>query len=217
MLVGTFLVLFIFVKYGLPFLANMSLFISGFKNQKEETKKNTAVYVQPPLLDPIVSGTNSAQLKISGTSTPKQTINLYLNDSLEDKTTVGSDSTFSFEDVTLKSGENTIKTKAVTPDNKESDFSDVFTIVYKNSAPSLSVDSPKDGQTFNKDDDTANITGKTDPGVEISINNLRAIVDISGTFSYNLPLKNGENKITVEAIDESGNKTKKELKVTYNQ
>lgn len=195
----------------------MSLFISGFKNQKEETKKNTAVYVQPPLLDPIVSGTNSAQLKISGTSTPKQTINLYLNDSLEDKTTVGSDSTFSFEDVTLKSGENTIKTKAVTPDNKESDFSDVFTIVYKNSAPSLSVDSPKDGQTFNKDDDTANITGKTDPGVEISINNLRAIVDISGTFSYNLPLKNGENKITVEAIDESGNKTKKELKVTYNQ
>ena len=214
MLVGTIVILFVFFRYGFPFLINLSLTISKLTHPETQEKKKGS-YVQPPIFNPILSGTNSAQLSLSGNALANQTINLYLNDSFNDKTTVKKNGTFSIPEVTLKTGENTIKAKAITNDGSESNFSDELIIIYKNSAPSLTIDSPKDGQAFSKDDNSVNISGKTDSKVTININDLRVIVNDNGSFSYNLPLKNGENKLVIVAVDEAGNKTEKELKVNY--
>ena len=68
---------------------------------------------------------------------------------------------------------------------------------------------------FEKDQSTVKVLGKTDPGVRVTVNGFWAVIDENNNFSYNLPLQNGENMIKIEAIDQAGNKTEKEIKVTY--
>ena len=114
----------------------------------------------------------------------------------------------------MQTGDNKIKAKA-TKDDKESDFSNELDVTYRNSPPSLSLDSPTDGQKFEKDQNAAQVLGKTDSGIRITVNGFWAVIDENNNFSYNLPLQNGDNTIKIEAVDQAGNKTEKEIKVTY--
>ncbi len=213
---GILVVLFLLIKFGIPLLANFSIFISGI-NSKDETinKKDSLTFVPPPILQDVPTATFSAQISISGTGVKDNKIKLYVNDRLVDDTTLVSDTNFTFKDVLLTKGENIIHAKSITKDNKQSDFSNTLVISYKDSTPTLTIDSPKDNQAFSKDENSANVSGKTDPKVRVYVNGFWAIVDDSGKFSYILPLKSGENKISISAVDEAGNKTEKELKVTY--
>lgn len=213
---GIIAILFLLVKFGVPLLANISLFLSNTKNKQEVTKKKD-VFVAPPVLDALPNATNSAQINVSGTATPGEKINLYINGELEEKTDVQKDHTFVFEKITLKDGENHIQTKSITKDKNESDFSNQYTIVFKKEPPALTIESPSNDQKFSKDDKRTEVKGKTDPNVKVTVNDFWAIVDSDGNFSYTLPLKDGDNTIKVTATDEAGNKTEKEVKVNYSQ
>lgn len=164
-------------------------------------------------MNTLSSATNSANIIISGNSSPNQTVNLYINNSLIDKVQTKSDGSFTFME-SLTPGENVIKVN-VTFKDKTSDFSDTQTIIFKSAIPSLTVDSPSDGQVFSKDQNLAQVRGKTDTDVKVTINDLWVIVDENNNFSYNLPLKNGENPIKIVATDQAGNKKEIDLKVTY--
>lgn len=213
------IILFSLIKFGFPLLVNFTLFLTSSKNTTESSDKNSNVFISAPLLDSIVDATNSAQIKVSGASSSNQIINLYLNNELLDKTNTQKDGTFVFEDIKLSEGENNIKVKAVIKDSKgqekESDFSRVYYVVFKKNPPSLTVDSPSDNQSFSKDDNSINISGKTDAGNKVTINGFWAIVNEDGSFSYNLHLQSGENKIKITAVDQAGNKTEMERKVNY--
>lgn len=212
--VGIIALLFILFQFGVPFLANASLFLSGAQNKTEETKK-AAGFIAPPVLDALPNATNSANIKITGTSTQNQTVKLFINKRLVDTTTVKDDHSFVFVNVLLKNGENIIRTKAETKDEEESGFSNQYIVIFKKEAPTLSVDSPTDNQSFGKDDKTTSVKGKTNSGAKVTVNDFWAIVDNDGNFSYTLPLQSGENKIKIVATDEAGNKAEKEVKVTY--
>ncbi len=212
-ILGIFIVLVLLIKFGIPLLVNFSLFVSQTKSSSEPTKQNAASFINPPTLNPMPNATNSARITISGSASQNQTIDLYVNDSLIDKTSVNEDGNFSF-DVNLNKGENKIKAKA-NQDKKESDFSDTLNITYKSSEPVLEVTSPTDGQSFSKDQNTVQVAGKTDPGVRITVNEFWAIIDENNNFSYTLPLQNGDNQIKIVATDDAGNKTEKDIKVTY--
>ena len=211
-LLGIILVLFVLFKFGIPFLLNVTLFISGGK-QTQSAKQDQTIVVAPPVLNPIVSATNSAQLTISGIAAPKQIVDLYLNDELTDQTKTKDDGSFSFKE-DLKPGENTIKAKAIT-DSSSSDFSEILTIALKNAAPSLRINSPTDNQSFPRDQNTVTVSGSTDSDVKVTVNDFWAISDEKNNFSYTLLLKPGENQIKVTAVDQAGNKTEKDLKVIY--
>lgn len=209
--IGTVLILAGIVKFGVPFM----LFIIGNKSSPDTSvTNNKPSYIAPPELNSYASATNSAQIKLTGTASAKETIVLYVNDQLADTTSTKDDGSFSFDTVNLQNGDNTIKTKAKIND-KTSDFSNTLTVTYKNKAPSLDITSPSDGQTFSKDN-SANVVGKTDPDVTVTVNDFRAIVGDAGNFSYTLQLQNGDNQIKVVATDAAGNKTEKDLKVTFN-
>lgn len=164
-------------------------------------------------MNPLLSATNSANIIISGNSSPNQIVNLYINNSLIDKAQTKSDGSFTFTE-SLTPGENVIKTNA-TFNDKASDFSDTQTVIFKSALPSLTVDSPSDGQAFSKDKNVVQVKGKTDSDVKVTVNDLWIIVDESNNFSYNLPLKNGENPIKIVATDQAGNKKEIDLKVNY--
>lgn len=209
---GIVTVLFILLKFGLPALVSFSLFLSGSK-QVSQPLQNSTEFVVAPQLNPLPTATKSANFELSGKSQPQAIINLYLNDGLLDKTQADKNGSFSFKSTYVK-GDNKIYVKA-TLDNKTSNPSDSMNVFFKDNPPSLTVNSPSDGQQFSKDQNSINISGTTDPGVRITVNGFWAIVDQNNNFNYQFKLQNGDNNIKVEAIDQAGNTTDKQLKVKY--
>jgi len=212
-ILGIILILFALIKFGIPFLVNLSLFVSGQKTQTSTSNK-TASFIPPPILSSEYDATNSAQVKIKGSGSPNQVIDLYINGNLVDKTETNEDNSFSFETL-LVPGENIINAKAITSDGKESNLSESLTITFKSATPSLEIKSPDEGQSFSKDQNTVEIKGTTDSHVRVTINNFWAVIDEGNNFSYSLVLKDGENEIKIVAQDPAGNKTEKTIKVTY--
>ena len=209
---GILILFFLLVKYGLPLLANFSLWISGSK-QASLPSSNSTEFVMPPQLDPLPTATNSAKFVLSGKSLPLATISFYLNENLVDKTQSDKKGEFSFES-SLSKGDNKIYVKA-TLDKKNSGPSEILTVLFKDSKPNLNINSPSDGQQFSKDQNEVNVSGTTDSEVKVTINGFWAIVDQSNNFNYKLKLQNGENTIKIVAEDQTGNKTQKEIKVKY--
>ncbi len=214
-LLGIVALVFVLVQFGPQLLINFSLMVDKLKGDKEYASSTSASFVSPPTLDSIPSATNSANITISGYSLPKQKIGLYVNGHLTDETKVKEDKSFTFDNVELKPGENDIRTKATTDSSSKSDYSTLIKIYYADKPPSLDVDSPSEGQSLSKDQSPLKVSGKTDPANKVTVNGFWAILDDEGKFSYTLPLQNGENKIKIEATDEAGNKTTKEIKITY--
>ncbi len=215
---GLVIIGIVIVVFGTQILIGFSLLLEKMRgNDTTPTvTKEEKSYIAPPILDPAVDATNSAQIVISGSAEKKQTIYLYINDQLVNKTSVRSNNSFNFPDVTLENGQNEIKVKAVTQDRQESSFSQAIHISFLKEEPSLSIDKPQDGQGFNKSSGPVNIEGQTDPGVQITVNDFVAIVDDQGKFSYLYTLKDGENEIKVVATDDAGNKKTQDLRIHTN-
>ncbi|MCL4386942.1 hypothetical protein M1307_00920 [Patescibacteria group bacterium] len=217
---GILFVLFIIVKFGLGVITGIGGFfvkVNEIKGTAKTQTSQTQEVLIPPTLDTIPQATKEPNVKITGkTNETNGSIQLFLNDSLDTNTKVNKDGTFTFDKVSLKEGENTIKVRLRTDNDKTSDFSDEYTISYIKSGPKLDVNSPSDGATFSKDNQEITVQGKTDPNNKVTVNGFWAIIDQDGNYSYTLKLNNGDNTISIEATDPAGNSTKKEVKVTYN-
>jgi hypothetical protein len=212
---GIVVVIVLLVLFGTKILVGFSLLVGNLTGSSQDTDnatQNAATYIAPPALNPPFDATNSATITISGAAAPQEKISLYLNGEVVDRTTVKSDKSFTFTGVTLKNGDNSLKAKVVT-DDKESDFSNEVKISFINKAPSLSLDNPQDGQGYKKEESPIKVTGKTDPGVKVTVNDFRAIVDGQGTYTYLYNIHDGENDIKVVATDDADNKTTKEVKI----
>lgn len=214
---GIILLGVILIVFGTQLLIGFSLLLEKAKgNDTTTVAKQTTTYIAPPTLNTAVDATNSAQIEISGFAEKNQTISLFINDHLVDKTSVRSDKHFNFPDVTLEKGKNVIKAKAVTEDHQESSYSNEIHTSYLKNEPSLSIDKPQDGQGFNKNSGPVSIEGQTDLGIKITVNEFVAIVDDQGKFSYLYNIKDGDNDIKVVATDDAGNKKTQEIHIHTN-
>ncbi len=211
-IIGIAVIMFLMVRFGIPLLANFAGFISGFNKTNTTQEKNETDFVSPPILDPLPSATNKPELEVKGQASQGEKVSVYLNGVLADTKNVDDDGSFKFK-IFLKEGENKIKAKA-SMNNVESDYSDEEIITYKEKEPTLEIKSPSDGQKFEKDQSPIQVTGTTDEGVRVTVNDFWAIMN-GVDFSYTLTLQNGENIIKVVATDEAGNKTEKTMKVTF--
>lgn len=214
---GALIIIMMGALYGPQLLIKLSIGVEKLHNpsnsQSSNTNTNDQAYVAPPHLDPLPSATNSAETNITGYALSGQTVKLYVNDSVVDQTIAKNDGTFSFHNISLDKGTNTIKAKALAEDNNTSAFSDLVTISYLSQNPTLTINQPQDGQHFPHDTTTLPITGKTDPQDNITVNGFWAIVDDQGNYSYRLPLNDGDTTITVVTTDQAGNTSTKTLTV----
>ena len=215
-IIGIIIILYILFKFGIDFLVNFSLFISGSRSQSNSsTITNQINFVSAPILNPLPPATNSAEIIISGSSSKGETIYLYINNSIVDQTQTDEKGVFHFVE-NLGKGSNLINAKAEYKNSKSS-LSDSFNVLFINSSPTLNISSPQDGESFKKDQNSVTVSGKTDPGISVTVNGFWAVIDDNNNFSYNLPLQNGDNQIKIIATDQAGNKTEKDLKVNYSQ
>ncbi|MBI3559247.1 hypothetical protein HY085_02530 [Candidatus Gottesmanbacteria bacterium] len=201
LLLSLALLVLLFV-YGLPALLNLTGLISNYKRSSVAIIKKGTPPATPRLSEDLTA-TSSAKVKISGVADPKMTVELFQNSESQGTMVTKDDGTFSFE-VNLNPGENSFTVQAVNDSGEKSSLSAEYEISFLKNPPKLEAFAANDGT----------VTGTTDPGTTVSINDRLTIVDSRGKFSYQLNLKDGENKITVVATDPAGNQTKKELTAT---
>ncbi len=217
MVSGLICLLIILIVWGPTIIVQFSLLTAKNNPSETNSNKNSQIaYIAPPTFDSLPQATNSASIIISGqTIEIKQgRVNLYINDDLADIASIDKKGSFRFNDVSLKEGKNTIKAQVVIDKNK-SNFSDSLSVMYIKEPPELEIEEPKDGDHYSGNNKTIPIKGKAGPGSKVTVNDYIAVTKSDGSFSYLLPLKDGDNHIKIVAIDEAGNKQEHEVKITY--
>ncbi|MCJ7740495.1 Ig-like domain-containing protein [Candidatus Microgenomates bacterium] len=199
---------------GLPLLAKIILAFSSLKKNTVAPAKIEQTYLFPPVLDPTYEATNSANIMISGLGEKDTTVKIFVNGREVAKVLADAEGKFYAKKISLEEGQNEIYAKNI-KDKQESSSSSILTIIYQKNPPKIEITNPKDGERISSDNKNITITGETEPGNRIIVNDRLAIVNSDGKFNYSVGLSDGENKFKIVATDAAGNSTTAEFKVTY--
>lgn len=213
---GLILIFILFTFFGTRLLVQFSLLVEK-KGETTSADDQNTVFVSPPQLDSLPDATNSAEITVKGSAVNGDKVQLFVNGKKFKETDITANNSFTFTNVRLEKGANTIKARTVLQDGKLSRYSDSISIHYLSDPPELSIYFPSDGQSFTKENNPIRVSGKTSQSVKVTVNDFWAIVDDDGNYHYTLLLKGGENYIKVKAVDKAGNTTEKEIKVTYSE
>jgi bacillopeptidase F len=214
-LVGIVGVFVFVVLFGVKLLVGFSLMVDKLRGSTPKDQQQSQTIVLPPLLDPLPTAVNTAEIKISGKAKGTVTILLYVNEEQTEKMTTKEDGAFEFANVKIREGTNTISAKAKADKDSMSELSEVLTIQLKKTKPLLEISSPSDNAQISGEKQKTTVSGKTDADNTVMVNDRVVVVKSDGSFSYDLALNEGEQMITVLAKDQAGNETKVERKVTY--
>jgi len=138
-----------------------------------------------------------------------------LDDENKDTVDVSEGGSFTFKNINLSLGTNNIYAKTVDDKNQESLTSKLIKIIYDNEKPSLTISEPEDGKKIQGGDKKVKISGNTEAGAQVFINDSQIIVDKDGNFSKELPLNEGDNNFNIKALDSATNRAEISRKVTY--
>lgn len=208
-LFGSFLILFLFISLGIPFLGRVAVFLGNLKSQST-AEKTDIIPPSPPSFSFLPEATSSAQLNLVGYAEPESTVTVFLNGIKQEEVVVDKEGSFSIN-LKLSEGENEIYASTKDAAGNESLKSEKQTVILDTKPPELEILSPADGETFYIPKNKIEIKGKTEPNVVLMINDHQVILNSEGEFTYPFTLSSGENKIKLVATDKSGNQTEKEI------
>ncbi len=204
------MILLIFV--GTPLLFSVAGTISSMRRPATIANNDLGPMPITPRFFEDLMATKAANLKIYGMADPNITIELFQNEFSQGTTLADGDGKFLF-DADLNLGKNDFYAQAISPRGQKSDKSAIYTIVFVNKEPKLELKNITDNQTVKES--PLKISGLTDTGSSVTINDRFVLVSSDGSFNYNLILNNGDNKIKVAATDPAGNLTTKEMTIKY--
>ncbi len=216
LLLGLFvLLLTLFFFIIVPFILKIT---AGPTQNTQNSNENVAPLA--PVLSAPRTATNSAYVTLTGFNEKNATVVLLQNDSESIETKIGDDGKFSF-DVTLQEGENKLQAFSFLGDGDSkltSPKSQEYTVLYDSQPPELEIISPTEGQSIQgKKNQLLTVSGNTDLGCKVLINDRLAKVSGDGSFTFIHSLGTGENKLTLKSIDRAGNTTQKEVLVTFQE
>ena len=204
----------VFIVFGYRFLSQFFLFISSLKMGNQPALKDDLIPPSPPQLFLPFEATNSAQVKLTGSTEPEITVYVSLNKTSVGIVTANENGDFE-QNLQLNEGQNTITAVAIDMSGNKSQPSIPISVDFRSAMPKLEVITPKDGQQFSGTNNRVEIKGKTDPENRIMINDRVVIVSSGGNFSFTAGLVSGENSFIIRAVDRAGNQKQQELKVIY--
>lgn len=214
-LVGMLVILILVAVFGFRFFVNFTVFLGQMQTKDALATPTPIALVIPPYLDPLPQATPSGKLIITGRGQSNATVVLYVNGNESKSVAVGKDGMFLISSLSLPEGTYRIQAKAKDANGKQSEFSNEVHTQIKRHPPIVEIDKPTDNITVNGDDNILMIEGKTEENTDIRVNDRFVVVRPDGTFSYPFPLQNGENSLEIKAIDQAGNFTLVNRKVTY--
>mgnify|MGYP001577448359 FL=1 len=199
-----------------PFIGALAKVTGIFKshNQSPTLVADNAT-LAPPVLSVPYEATNSGQIDIHGFTTANSKVKIYLDDVLVTTTDADETGAFTAKDVSLSLGTNNIYGKTEDDKGTESLLSKTIRLIYDNENPPLEVSFPTDGQIFSGEK-KINVTGKTEPGVTITVNGDQAIVNSDGNFSKQITLNDGSNSLSFKSTDQASNFIQITRNVTFN-
>lgn len=169
----------------------------------------------PPVFIDAPEATNQEKITLSGRALPGSTVKIFVNGPERGTNTTGEDGIFTFTDIKISTGTNTIFAKAYDDKGNESDDSEFLVINYDNKAPEIELEDLEDGDTVKNLNKRIEISGKINEKATITINEMTAIQKSDFSFYFVLGVSEGDVEIKIEVTDMAGNKTEKELKVKY--
>lgn len=187
----------------------LDIFASDTAGNTTHLSHNVMLLTRPPDLT-VASPTNDQWLNekvLDVTGAAPNAAKVLVNDQ---PATVQEDGTFSRE-IILREGENSVRVE-VTDDVGNATVAEQL-VHLKTSAPKLDVNLA-DGATFQQAG--VQLSGRTEPGSIVRVNNKLVSVSPLGEFQSNLELSNGRNTINIEARDVAGNIATISRRVVFN-
>jgi hypothetical protein len=200
--------------WGLPAVARLAGYLV------ESDDKPLAINEQrptPPIFSDIPEATYSAKVAIAGYAQPGLDVVLYINGAEYEKKLVSESGTFSFDKVQLSEGDNTAYAYTATPHDLRSEQSKTYTIVMDSTKPSVTLDTPKEGEVFRGQGQriTTFSGGVSELGSKVYIGERMVIVQSDGKFSLPYQLVEGDQEIQIKAIDKAGNEGNSTIKLRW--
>lgn len=213
LLVFTGIVVIALIFWGIPSLIRLAGFLGEIKNG--DTVPEDTLAPLAPQLDLGFDATRSAELTIRGYAESGVVVKLSNNGLETGEATVGDEGSFEFVDFELDEGDNELALVAIDNAGNESEVSK-RTIVFDNTDPKLSITKPENGASFGDSQNrTIDVEGESESDVEVYVNDRLAIVGSDGKFSQRISLNDGDNEITVRAVDRAGNESEKKINVRF--
>jgi len=205
-------------------LQNITLFDSKMRQMNIDTQATTlrvTVVPQdknPPTVEftttppPETNKTLSIQFEWEGSDDKTLPENLLYSYKLDEEEWSEWKHTTSYVTPNLKEGSHTFSVKAKDEAGNESEVL-IYTFIVDITPPELEVTSPQDGTQAK--DKLIDITGKTEPNIKVDVNGIIVNSDSQGNFTASYSLNEGDNLLTIKAIDKAGNETVKKIHVIY--
>lgn len=209
----TVIVFVLIIVFGLPLLIKFSILLGNTKSQKDTTSENVVPPLAPRLIVPF-EATSSSRIKIDGFAETGSVVELLKNDQSIGKTDVTTDGNFSFENIELNEGENSFSARATKEIGGSSEVSKVVSVVFDTAPPELTMSNPSE-DSLTVDSADFDIIGKSEKGVNVTVNGKVAIVDSDGNFKLKIQLNSGKNDIEIVVKDTALNETRKTISITY--
>lgn len=200
-----------FIFIALPAVIRFAMDTSSF----EQLTTQDTIPPQIPVISAPPRATSDTTLQISGFGEAKSTIQSVVNKKEANSITASDDGSFDIE-VALEEGDNTIAFYSVDAAGNESALSREFSVVVKLTPPSFTLDEPKPGQVFETvSNRIITVSGVTDEGSRVFLNNrvLRSTSD--GTFSGTIQLSEGTNVLVFRVVDIAGNEIEESVEVEF--
>lgn len=206
--------LIVMLFWGLPSLAKLAgnLISTDQTAQDEYELKPT-----PPIISDIPEATHSAMVNINGYAQPGIDVVMYLNGAELGKKLTTESGTFSFSNVPIDDGENTVYAYTSTRRGLLSEKSKEYKIILDNEKPTITLDEPSDGEVYRGTSERiATFRGKvSEEGSKLYIGERMAILSSEGTFNLPYQLIEGDQEIIIKAIDKAGNETEMSLRLRW--
>lgn len=200
--------------FGLKILVGFSVFVDALRGQSSTSYVAQSI-ILPPTLNPLPEATNSATIDVSGSGQPGSTVVVYINEKEVKKLTIAGDGAFIASGLRISEGENIVSAKALDEKGNISDLSNIVQTTVKKAPPLVEVNQPSDGEVIAGETNAVVVVGRAEEGVAITINGRFVVVGSDGSFRHTVTLSEGDNTITVVAVDEASNTTRVKRRVTY--
>lgn len=202
------------IFWGLPALARLAgnlISTDSTQPTKYELKPT------PPIISDIPEATHSATVVINGYAQPGIDVVMYLNGAEIGRKLTSESGTFSFQNVPISNGTNSVYAYTSTPQGMMSEKSKEYTITLDNEKPTVTLDSPKDGDVMRGTTQriATFVGGVNEEGTKVYIGERMAILTSEGKFNLPYQLVEGDQEIAVKAVDPAGNESVTTIKLRW--
>ncbi len=191
--------------------------ILAFRNLGSKPEEQQSAFLpQRPFLEQPFTATSSATVSLKGTAQADSKVILLKNGVADSDTKASGDGNFTFENISLDSGNNTFAAVVEDDSEKRSNPSASVQIAYVKDGPKLEISEPANETTITQQkQNPIRIKGKTDPGSRVFINDKLQFIAQDGSFNGQFQLSQGDNTVTVKAINAAQVETVQELLLRF--